>query len=124
MALANIQLTQKDIFEKNFKTGMRGYNQDEVDEYLDKIIQDYETFQKEIDRLKSENERLRQQQSSNDTTRSTRSVQQPKEQAPQPAAPVRERETQMNHQVNYDILKRLSNLEKAVFGKKFAENDV
>lgn len=123
MALANIQLTQKDIFEKNFKTGMRGYNQDEVDEYLDKIIQDYETFQKEIDRLKSENERLKQQQSSNET-RSSRSVQQTKEQTPQAAAPVRERETQTNHQVNYDILKRLSNLEKAVFGKKFAENDV
>ncbi|SDD50064.1 DivIVA domain-containing protein [Terribacillus halophilus] len=120
MALANIQLTQKDIFEKNFKTGMRGYNQDEVDEYLDKIIQDYETFQKEIDRLKSENERLRQQLS-NDSRPQSRSTQQPKEQAA-PAAPAREAQT--NHQVNYDILKRLSNLEKAVFGKKFAENDV
>ncbi|SNZ10293.1 DivIVA domain-containing protein [Terribacillus aidingensis] len=120
MALANIQLTQKDIFEKNFKTGMRGYNQDEVDEYLDKIIQDYETFQKEIDRLKSENERLRQQQSGD--VRQSRSISQQREPAPQQTAPVRE--TQTNHQVNYDILKRLSNLEKAVFGKKFAENDV
>ncbi|MFP7493833.1 cell division regulator GpsB [Terribacillus saccharophilus] len=120
MALANIQLTQKDIFEKNFKTGMRGYNQDEVDEYLDKIIQDYETYQKEIDRLKSENERLRNQLST-ESSRTSRSIQQPAEPAVQ-SAPVRE--TQTTHQVNYDILKRLSNLEKAVFGKKFVENDV
>ena len=33
----------------------------------------------------------------------------------------RKRVTTSNHQVNYDILKRVSNLEKAVFGKKYSE---
>ncbi|MGP4041288.1 cell division regulator GpsB [Gracilibacillus sp. D59] len=92
------QLNGKDILEKNFKTAMRGYNQEEVDEYLDVIIQDYEYFQEEINRLQQENERLRKQ---SDQTRI--------------------RPTTSNHQVNYDILKRLSNLEKAVFGKKYEE---
>ncbi|TQS74379.1 cell division regulator GpsB [Ornithinibacillus gellani] len=95
-----IQFTGKEILEKDFKTAMRGYNQEEVDEFLDAIIQDYETFQYEIDRLKQENERLRKDSDH-----------------------VRTRSATPNHQVNYDILKRLSNLEKAVFGKKFANGD-
>ncbi|WP_188453899.1 cell division regulator GpsB [Virgibacillus oceani] len=100
MAFNQIQLSGKDILEKNFKTAMRGYNQEEVDEFLDTIIQDYEAFGQEIERLRQENERLKKH---SDQTR-TRS-----------ATP--------NHQVNYDILKRLSNLEKAVFGKKYADAD-
>ncbi|UOQ47614.1 cell division regulator GpsB [Gracilibacillus caseinilyticus] len=92
------QLNGKDILEKNFKTAMRGYHQEEVDEYLDVIIQDYEYFQDEIARLQQENERLKRQ-----------------------AEHTRIRPTTSNHQVNYDILKRLSNLEKAVFGKKYEE---
>ncbi|SER12131.1 DivIVA domain-containing protein [Gracilibacillus ureilyticus] len=91
------QLLGKDILEKNFKTSMRGYNQEEVDEFLDTIIQDYEYFQQEISRLRTENDRLKK----NTETRL--------------------RATPSNHQVNYDILKRLSNLEKAVFGRKFEE---
>ncbi|QDP40419.1 cell division regulator GpsB [Radiobacillus deserti] len=98
--LERIQLTGKDILEKNFKTGMRGYNQEEVDEFLDIVIQDYEHFQQEIDRLRQENERLK------------RGAGQPKS-----------RPQTSNHQVNYDILKRVSNLEKAVFGKKYSDVD-
>ncbi|GFZ76469.1 cell cycle protein GpsB [Compostibacillus humi] len=96
------RLTSKDILEKDFKTAMRGYNQDEVDEFLDIIIQDYEIFQQEIARLEQEIERLKR----NSAEQKTR-VRPP--QQPQPT------------QVNYDVLKRLSNLEKAVFGKKFAD---
>jgi DivIVA domain-containing protein len=99
MYAERIQLNGKDILEKNFKVAMRGYNQEEVDEFLDTVIQDYESFQQEIDRLKQENDRL-------------------KKQSDQPKS----RPATTNHQVNYDILKRLSNLEKAVFGKKFADS--
>lgn len=95
-----IQLTGKEILEKNFKTAMRGYNQEEVDEFLDTIIQDYDAFQQEIERLEQENERLQRQ------------TDQPKTRTQTP-----------NHQVNYDILKRVSNLEKAVFGKKYVESE-
>ncbi|MUK87303.1 cell division regulator GpsB [Ornithinibacillus sp. L9] len=98
MSPSRVQLTGKDILEKDFKTAMRGYNQEEVDEFLDVVIQDYEAFQQEIERLKQENEQLKKH-----------TVEQP-----------RTRSANTNHQVNYDILKRLSNLEKAVFGNKFA----
>ena len=100
MGLERVQLNGKDILEKNFKTGMRGYNQEEVDEFLDTVIQDYEVLYQEVERLKQENERLKRQ---TDQTRIRTA-------APAP-------------QVNYDILKRVSNLEKAVFGKKFAEEE-
>ena len=77
-----IKLTAKDILEKEFKTGMRGYQQEEVDKFLDLIIKDYEAFHKEVEQLK----------------------QQP-----------------VYNNTNTDILKRLSNLEKAVFGSKLYE---
>ena len=48
-----IKLTAKDILEKEFKTGMRGYQQEEVDKFLDMIIKDYEAFHKEFEQLKA-----------------------------------------------------------------------
>jgi len=96
---SHVQLSGKDILEKDFKTAMRGYNQEEVDEFLDVIIKDYGALQKQIEDLQQENARLKQSSSQ----RRTRTAVQP------------------NHQVNYDILKRMSNLEKEVFGKKYAD---
>ncbi|GIO28421.1 cell division regulator GpsB [Ornithinibacillus bavariensis] len=96
-----IKLSGKDILEKDFKTAMRGYNQEEVDEFLDIVIQDYEAFTQEIDRLKQEIIRLKKSSENQVKTRSAS------------GAP----------QVNYDVLKRLSNLEKAVFGSKYANAD-
>lgn len=95
-----VHLSGKDILEKEFKTGMRGYNQEEVDEFLDLVIQDYEAFGQEIDRLKQEIARLKKSESQ-----------------------VKTRSTSAMPQVNYDVLKRLSNLEKAVFGSKYANTD-
>lgn len=100
MSLDRAQLNAKQILEKDFKTAMRGYNQEEVDEFLDMIIQDYEVFEAEIKKLKKENERLK---ANKDTLR---------ERAHTPV---------VNQQVNYDVLKRLSNLEKEVFGNKLSE---
>lgn len=100
-----VQLNGKDILEKDFKTAMRGYNQEEVDEFLDIVIQDYEAFGQEIDRLKQEIARLKKSSSVGEgkvRTRSTNPVPQ---------------------QANYDVLKRLSNLEKAVFGSKYMNAD-
>ncbi|MBM7552513.1 cell division regulator GpsB [Thalassobacillus pellis] len=105
MANDKIHLDGKKILEKDFKTSMRGYNQEEVDEFLDLIIQDYDMFQQELDRLKQENDRLRRN--------STRETSRTRTSQPEPV---------QNHQVNYDVLKRLSNLEKAVFGKKYADS--
>jgi|SRR5690625_1501035 len=95
MANNRIHLSANEIFEKDFKTAMRGYKQEEVDEFLDLIIKDYETFTQRIDKLHQELEQL-------------------KKHGEQP----RSRATSSNQQVNYDVLKRLSNLEKAVFGQR------
>ena len=100
MSEYRIQLTANDILEKEFKKTMRGYNEADVDEFLDIIIKDYEAFTQEVERLKQENERYR------------KSIEQPTSRMPA-----------NNQQVNYDVLKRLSNLEKEVFGQKRAEKE-
>jgi DivIVA domain-containing protein len=100
----NINLTPKDILQKEFKPKMRGYDPADVDTYLDSVIKDYETFSKNIQQLKDENERLldkidelTKQVSVGKTTSSTQPV---------------------NSATNMDILKRLSNLERRVFGSQ------
>ncbi|WP_257352156.1 cell division regulator GpsB [Pseudalkalibacillus decolorationis] len=98
MDTKKLRLNAKEILEKDFKTGFRGYDQDEVDQFLDVVIKDYEQFHKEIDRLNEENVKLRKEVQ--------RSSEQPKPQ------------TSTAGITNYDILKRLSNLEKHVFGSK------
>lgn len=99
MSTNKVQFNGQEILEKNFKTSMRGYNQVEVDEFLDAIIKDYETFQQEIEQLIKENERLKKMSDQ-----------------------ARTRSTQPSQQVNYDVLKRLSNLEKEVFSKRLSDS--
>ncbi|MCA1058379.1 cell division regulator GpsB [Rossellomorea aquimaris] len=94
-----VKLTAKDILEKEFKSGMRGYKPEDVDKFLDLIIKDYETFHQEIEDLQQENLRLKKQAEGAAKQRSA---------APQ----------QQTGTTNFDILKRLSNLEKHVFGNK------
>lgn len=97
------ELTQKEILEKDFKTKMRGYNPTEVDEFLDVVIRDYESFQTEIDKLKSENNRL---------------LDKLDEQAKQLNTQNQNQTQSGSNITNFDILKRLSNLERHVFGSK------
>ena len=96
-----VKLTAKDILEKEFKTGMRGYKQEDVDKFLDLVIKDYEIFHQEIEELQQENMRLKKQVE--DASR-------------RPTPTVQSAGT-----TNFDILKRLSNLEKHVFGSKLYE---
>ncbi|MFD1738473.1 cell division regulator GpsB [Bacillus salitolerans] len=90
-----IKLSAKDILEKEFKSAFRGYSQEEVDKFLDYVIKDYEVFHQEIEELQQENLRLKRQLE--DTSK---------------------RPTPTTGNTNFDILKRLSNLEKHVFGSK------
>lgn len=91
-------LTAQKILEKDFKVGMRGYNQEEVDKYLDLIIRDYEAYENEVSQLKKEIMLLKQKLT---------------EQPVRPVVPI--------GNTNPDILRRLSNLEKHVFGSKLYE---
>lgn len=93
-----IKLDTKTILEKEFKTGLRGYHQEEVDLFLDDVIHDYQTFTKKIEALENELEQMKQQAQ----TVSRRPA----------ATPTNTSGT------NFDILKRISNLEKHVFGDK------
>ncbi|WP_335869666.1 cell division regulator GpsB [Bacillus sp. 2205SS5-2] len=101
MLADRVKLTAKDILEKDFKSGMRGYKQEDVDKFLDLIIKDYETFHGVIEDLQQENLRLKKQNEGK-AVRAT-----------QP--------TQPTGTTNFDIIQRLSNLEKHVFGSKLYE---
>ena len=103
-----INLTPEEILNKEFRIDTRGYRLKEVDQFLDEIIADYQTFDKIILDLQKEKEEqteiiLNLKQEIRDlktTVEITRS------------ASKEEMGTS-----NLDILKRISNLEKAVFGK-------
>ncbi len=53
-----INLTSKEILEKDFKVDTMGYSRPEVDKFLDVIIQDYEQFKNFIKELESEKKSL------------------------------------------------------------------
>lgn len=113
-----------DILQKEFKTKMRGYDPTEVDQFLDGIIKDYETMQNEIGQLKSENERLMQARNAgagNTAANTNQNFQQPRQQGNR-MRPQTKPSTSATAETstNYDILRRLSNLEKRVFGHDFA----
>ena len=106
--MVNLNLTQDDILEKEFKIDTRGYRLKEVDQFLDLIIQDYGTFLDVIKKQEHEKDRLAEE------------VIKLKKEL---------REANVNVEIakasssnsgsvnNVDILKRLSNLEKVIFGK-------
>ena len=102
-----ILLSSKDILEHEFKFDTRGYRPQEVDKYLDVIIHDYEEFDRIIQdyenekkeliedniRLKQEIRRLTQMEALKDVAK----------------------EPNNN---NADLLRRVSNLEKFIYGDK------
>lgn len=105
----NVKLSPKAIVSKRFKSKVRGYDPAEVDEFLDIVIQDYEAYAKESQRLQMENDRLRSK-----VDELTKQVAVGKSgQTSRPA----------NNMTNMDILKRLSNLERHVFGAQLNDND-
>ncbi|TWS94389.1 cell division regulator GpsB [Streptococcus sp. sy018] len=110
--MASIILSPKDIFEQEFKTVMRGFDKKEVDEFLDDVIKDYETFSAQIAALREENQALKKQLANSSTEVKT-----------QPAVTAAPTSQFSSHQTatNLDILKRISRLEKEVFGKQIVE---
>lgn len=53
-------LTPLDIHNKDFRKGMRGYREDEVDDFLDKVVADFEALLKENATLKDQATELQQ----------------------------------------------------------------
>ena len=105
-----VVLTGQDILEKDFKIDTRGYRPQEVDRFLDQIIKDYEEMNKIISELENdkaelldENQRLKKE------TRNLRSKLE---------IATEESGNQGASGVNADLLRRLSNLEKIIYGKE------
>lgn len=100
-----IILTPKDILEKEFKIDTRGYRPQEVDKFLDTIISDYEEmfalmreYERDKKSLIDENMRLKQEIRSLRTKLDVAS--------------------ESSGVSNVDLLRRLSNLEKIIYGDK------
>ncbi len=102
-----IVLSPEEIYEKEFKIDARGYRPQEVDNFLDIIIKDYAEFkrmirgyEKEYQRLSSENTNLKAQLRQLQTELETK-----------------ESEEDTSAVSNVDLLRRISQLEKFVYGK-------
>ena len=108
--MARISLSTKDILQKQFKRSFRGFDIEEVDAFLDLIIRDYDTFKKEIIFLQAENERLLTKVDELSRQATVSKVN-------------RTSNVSSSGVTNFDILKRLSNLEKHVFDSKLEEGN-
>ena len=102
-----IRLTTQDILSKDFKIDARGYRPQEVDQFLDDIMSDYTEFtaiikkqEQEIKALTEDNIKLKQEYH---RLRSRLDA-------------VSGEENNSNPVNNVDLLRRISQLEKIVFG--------
>ena len=102
-----IMYTPKDILEKEFKIDTRGYRPQDVDKFLDNIISDYEEMfatmkknEQEIKDLVDENMRLKGE---------VRNLRTKLEVV---------KDSDMGDVNNADLLRRLSNLEKIIYGRE------
>lgn len=109
--MQEINFTTQDILQKEFKEKRMGtaYDPTDVDSFLDLVIKDYETFNREISQLRNENEQLSGKV--DDLTRQVSARQSV------PSQPESANST-TSSVTNMDILKRLSNLERHVFGSQ------
>ncbi len=105
-----INLTPKDILEKDFKIDARGYRPQEVDKFLDMVIRDYTEFNSNIKSLKMEIKDLTE-----DNNKLKKEIRSLNEQLEISKTSI---DNNTRSLTNVDLLKRISQLEKAVFGKE------
>ena len=102
-----VMLTPQEILDKEFKIDARGYRPQEVDKFLDLVINDYNEFITEIKKLKKEISFVNDENSKlkNELRRIKANIE---------AAEGSASNSSVN---NVDLLRRLSQLEKVVYGK-------
>ena len=110
MNQSNLNLTQDDILEKEFKIDTRGYRLKEVDQFLDLIISDYGTFIEVIKKQEQEKDRL-----SEEIIRLKQQLRDANMDVELAKASTSNNNASVN---NVDILKRLSKLEEIIYGEK------
>ena len=106
--MADIIFTAKDVFEQEFGREVRGYSKVEVDEFLDDVIKDYETYTALVKSLRQEISELKDELSRKPQVSSVQA------EALEVAG--------TSSMTNFDILKRLNRLEKEVFGKQILDS--
>ena len=99
-------LTTQDILDKEFKIDARGYRPQEVDKFLDMIMSDYTEFMNIIKKLEKENRILTEE--NNRIKMEYRKLRDNIESASEGMSATGS---------NLDLLRRLSNLEKIVYGR-------
>ncbi|MCI5521916.1 MAG: DivIVA domain-containing protein [Tenericutes bacterium] len=103
-----ILLSSKDILEHEFKFDTRGYRPQEVDKYLDVIIHDYEEFDRIIQDYENEKKELIE-----DNIRLKQEIRRLRTQM----EALKDVAKEPNNN-NADLLRRVSNLEKFIYGDK------
>ena len=103
-----IMLTVKDIFEKEFKLDTRGYRPQEVDKFLDVIMRDYEEFMAINKELSNEIREL-----TNDNIKLKQEIRNLKMKLD-----ILKESADGEGTNSVDVLNRLSNLEKIIYGKE------
>lgn len=111
MMQGKISLTPQDILEKEFKIDTRGYRLKEVDQFLDEIIGDYEQFYEIIRNLEKEKEDY------------LKEIMNLKQELRNVKMSIDIAKTSDKEVTNMDILRRVSNLEKIVYGKEEKEEE-
>ena len=102
-----IVLTSRDILEKEFKIDTRGYRPQEVDRFLDMIIKDYEEMNAIIRELDREKKQLVE-----DNIGLKQEIRNLKTKIEVLA------ESEGSSTTNADMLRRISKLEKIIYGKE------
>ena len=103
-----IVLTSRHILEKEFKIDTRGYRPQEVDRFLDVIIKDYEEMHSIIHDLEKENKHL---------TEDNIGLKQEIRKLKNKIEVLAENESS-SLTPNADVLRRISKLEKIIYGKE------
>ncbi len=103
-----IMLTVKDIFEKEFKLDTRGYRPQEVDKFLDVIMRDYEEFMAINKELSNEIREL-----TNDNIKLKQEIRNLKMKLD-----ILKESADGEGTNSVDVIKRLSTLEKIIYGKE------
>lgn len=104
-------LTPQEILDKEFKVDAKGYRPQEVDKFLDMVIRDYTEFANIIKKLQNENRLL-----SEDNAKLKAEYRRLK--GIIDSANESSSNSSRSNFNNVDLLKRISNLEKIVYGKE------
>ena len=104
-----IYLNPQEILEKEFKIDARGYRPQEVDKFLDMVIRDYTEYNSIIKKLEKDIKDL-----TGDNSKLKYEIRYLKEQLELKGSS----ENANRNITNVDLLKRISQLEKVVFGKE------